>query len=369
MLPLQLLFLIQAIYTCCNAQKYYVVSICSGETHLRYLHGIYELVPADDGNEKFGPLLQVFAPEKEHWNRKIDKYYKHMQRYYYLIFFTDERAGQCVKNWHLIDLDSKKCRIDQGIFVDPLIQKSDGRTDIISIDSVVQNAIHPHTEMTKKLMESIHNLSLNFDDLSSRHNSYKRQSIETARTQLSIIERQQKNEQAQNEKIRMQSNLLIEKVAIIQNLTKRKSGDVNILQQPKIEISETESRRESSGVYIIIISILGLICMVLMIVTGYYYASTKMEKDPVHNTSFDGMKPEPQFRPQIVLKPNRMKRNRVKGEGVQTVLGRFEPERFSDAINNLAVVQDAVIDEIIDEMETEEGRYTDPETAEGPLNN
>ena len=46
----------------------------------------------------------------------------------------------------------------------------------------------------------------------------------------------------------------------------------------------------------------------------------------------------------------------MKGEGNDTVLGRFEPERFSDAINNLPIVQDVILDGIVDEMRTAEGK-------------
>ena len=44
---------------------------------------------------------------------------------------------------------------------------------------------------------------------------------------------------------------------------------------------------------------------------------------------------------------------RVEQSNNQTILGRFEPERFSDAMDNLPAVHDAVLDEIIYEMEVE----------------
>ena len=75
------------------------------------------------------------------------------------------------------------------------------------------------------------------------------------------------------------------------------------------------------------------------------------------------MKPVLQFSTDSVSKKYKVKPKRVKGDGNQTFLGRFDAESFRDAMNNLPIVQDVVIDGIMDEMKTAEGRKKDSETV------
>ena len=134
------------------------------------------------------------------------------------------------------------------------------------------------------------------------------------------------------------------------------TSEINELPERNRKLqNELESKRRTMIVYILVISILVFVCAVLMIMTIYLYISRKMAKDGVQNTNL--LRSEPQCRPDIVLKEKWVKD--------PTAMGRFEPERFSDAINNLPVVQNVVLDGIMDEMETEEGAHHDSETIVG----
>ena len=134
------------------------------------------------------------------------------------------------------------------------------------------------------------------------------------------------------------------------------TSEINELPESNRKLqNELESKKRTMIVYILVISILGFISAVLMIMTIYLYSSKKMVKNDVQNTNI--LKSEPQCRQGIVLKEKWVKD--------PTAMGRFEPERFSDVINNLPVVQNVVLDGIIDEMETEEGMHHDSATFVG----
>ena len=332
------------------------------------LHGIYQLVPADDADAKFKSFLQALAPAKQIWDRKIDRYYKHVSQNYYLVFSSDSK--QC-HFWNLIDF-GKKCGIDKGIFYENvLIQKSNGVTDIISIDSIIQNETYFQKEISKKLIEEIRNLSVTVAHLSSRNKetiAVNERNWEFILKQQSIIDTQQQHEKLQKQEV-------IEQKGVIHNLTLQnerfESANVlkdeqRVMKTHKIEIDELpvhnqkelESKNQAIIVYIIIISILGIVCLVSIIIMIYHCILVrKSRKNRVQNINFYQRKPEPQIHHVIGGQRG------IRKKSDATAMGRFEPERFSDAIHNLPAVQDAVLDGIIDEMETEEGRNNNSETV------
>ena len=116
---------------------------------------------------------------------------------------------------------------------------------------------------------------------------------------------------------------------------------------------ELESKKKMSFVYIIIIAIVCGICVILIIVVIFVCISRKSGKTKMRKTvaSMD-------TRHQIKIAQHIKQRDNVKnkGKGDLTAMGRFEPERFSDAMDNLPAVQDAVIEGIMNEMETDEGK-------------
>merc|ERR1712228_378420 len=134
--------------------------------------------------------------------------------------------------------------------------------------------------------------------------------------------------------------------------------------------NELKSKESMFALCVCGIILIGFVCIMLAIANLYYCVFKKAQKHRVQQRhSLVGTKKklnaESQIKPQLkrhhALNNLNLPSKRVKGEGNQTILGRFEPESFSDAINNLPVVQEEVIDDIVEEMKTESDKNIDLE--------
>ena len=308
---------------CAYSQLHYVVSL---ESHPE-MNGVYQFVD-DPGFESSLKLeCGLFL---SHMDPEIKECYKHTLDDYYLVFW----------NWWL--------EISQNVWEEENEWMLIGRGKKWPI---------MHGEMNEYLARGI---LIQVGDVGVDLLKF----IETmSERKTTIIRQQQTHENSSKIIVNAQNASLVDKEIFIYNLTtkpknnKRKmeslSKQVGIM---KLRQNELESQRTTG---IIIISVLGFACLVSLTVSIYCCMSTKSEKNRVSQLGFDEMNSEVQNRREIVIKRSRIKSKWVRDP---TAMGRFDAERFSDAISNLPVVQDVVLDGIMDEMETEEGKNNESNT-------
>ena len=346
-----------AVIVACNSQGYYFVS--------NYRHGLMDgMYVATTRNSEFEEAFhRIHAPSTMYMDVNVGVYYKHMHQDYYLVFWHGQDwEGATVVKWMLIKPGVLKSFGSGNAFceVDAVFGKMTGEILIIPID--IDAIIKQKTALNWNL-------------------------VEMANQKNAQMEERQK---LVDLKVERDRNIIIQKEDDIRNLTKKVGRyEIDLEQldtwrrqikqfeaelqskeagyakatsaskQSIEQIARLKSKNQAIIVAITVISILFGICIIVVGIVAYHW---KLQKDRVQHTGID------QISPEVVLMPHRIKPERVKREGIQTVLGRFEPERFSDAINNLPAVQDAVLDGIMDEMETEEGRNDESETADQAFN-
>ena len=159
-------------------------------------------------------------------------------------------------------------------------------------------------------------------------------------------------------RVKDMNELLLAQNSTIQNL----SIEFIQLNEQNLKLQhDVQLKNSMSTVCIIGIIAIGCICILSVIANIYYCFFKKSQKYRVQKKhSMVVIKQKFEIEEQTKGQSNFG--NKIKRQVCDaTAMGRFEPERFSDAINNLPVVQDAVVDGLMDEMDTEEGIDKDSE--------
>ena len=151
------------------------------------------------------------------------------------------------------------------------------------------------------------------------------------------------------------SDLLFQKDRMVQNLSCEIDGHKRRYSELQ---NELESKYTVSSVCVCAIIAIAFFFIMLVIANIYYCILKKAQKHRLRRRSaLVDLRADRKDESSNVQK-------RVKGEGNHTILGRFDVESFSDVMVNLPAVQDAVIDGIMNEMETEhKKKHVDLEMA------
>lgn len=315
MVSLQFLLFFRGII-CCYSQRNYVI-------HSKIYvdaQGCYGLVSNENVtfeailiSEYINRSLLLDGYEKP----KIERYYKHDSRNYYLVFWSCWKDSYQCKYWCLIDRASRGIsgildeeRDSCATPMSPIPTSNEGTT-IIDIGPVIGREI-------------IRNKDADF----------------------------QKQGELEESKI-----IMHEQKEMIQNLSKQ------IDEHKRLQVSKETLEHDAGmdALHIVLILIIAAVFIVAIIFIIYYCISKKSEKNRMQKTQQlmygnNEIKIEPKIKRRDKFRNRAQPKTQVKEEGNQTKLGRFEPESFSDAINNLPAVQDVVLDGIMDEMKTEEGK-------------
>ena len=229
--------------------------------------------------------------------------------------------------------------MDEGWYLqDPLI-KTGGKTVIVP--HYAANSIRLQTEAKEERnISAMHHLKIKEKD-----NAIVEQ-------KAAIIQFEQDNKEEKDRSNRMENK--------IQNLSAQAEANEVLIQELR---NELESK---NTIYGLIIAAVSVISVVLMIGIFYVCISRKCEKYRMRRAhplidKRDGIMYQAQMK-HMLAASNQLEQEKELRD--PTAMGRFEPERFSDAINNLPMVQDVVLDGIIDEMETEEGINDTAKTCE-----
>lgn len=337
---LSLLLFICGAIICCYSQKYFVIS----NWQEIEAHGCYQLALTKD--VKFEEaLINTYVAEHIRKGKKeprIVKYYKQMSeaeqsQLYYLVFWSclklDRSEWKQADYWMLVkppfQTKKKRMPLEYGYCHPGLIpiQNQGNSTIFVDIGPMIQTEV-------SWISNLFHRQCAKYDELQrQKHND-------------SILQRRE-------------DEMSLTEIIELKNLSAKVPKQRDLINK--------ESKDEAAIVYIVIIVIISIVCMVLLIIVICYCVSRKSEKNRVQQMHSFAINPEPQINRRNesrnvrhIKKRNGLKnklrlelKTQIKQKGDGTAMGRFEPERFSDAINNLPAVQDAVLDGIMDEMQTE----------------
>ena len=281
---------------------------------LPMLNGLFDLVSVYNYDFESKLLREFIKPSMNQRDVALNRYYKYIgytgYYNYYLVLWSQKEIGNAQNQncWMLINDVGV---IDDGRYFGYEVLIKEGKTMII-----------PHNVDT------------------------------TIRSQRSINSLNSKMNASSHFAVHQKSQNTIQNLSF--QIEENEARFDELLARNKRLQQELESKNRMSFVYIIIIATICGICVILFIVVIFVCISGKSGKTKMRKTdalvAID-------TRHQIKIAQHIKQRDNVKNKGKRdlTAMGRFEPERFSDALDNLPAVQDAVIEGIVNEMETDEG--------------
>ena len=345
---LKALFFIFGSIICCSSQKYYILA----DRERPGIDGIFQFVE----NREFWTSFESFdirdyiCVSRRAKEVELDKCFKHVTKEFYLIFWRWWEEDVPNNEGVVINRFKKSLRYAHGKVGASFGRWTLGDTVILPVD--LEELVH--AEMERKRNETAKSLSMILAE-SLTNEEQKLPNVtepDVERSADKTVQSTVENDTAiHNLREQMRQCEIERDLVHQQNVTIQRLSEHNAQQNAILE-----SKNQAIIICISIISVLGIVCMVSTIHTIYYCILKKLEfeKNRVRESmSLYAINSESRMRQDSVLKKHKLKQKQAKREGDQTVLGRFEPEQFSEAINNLPVVQDAVLDEIMNEMETE----------------